>query len=328
MVCDPHESQSIPITADRTPPAGKCETLVRARAGDVETMRILVGTPAYDKSVTTIYLASLLQMLDHFRERRPDIQFRVLTVSTALVTHARNVCASMVLQETSYSHLLFIDSDMGFSPSLIEKMINFDRPLTGCVYPRRSLDYRLYHAMSRKVDDPDLARHLAQDYIGGSFMEAEPNPGAAAGGRKVHRLQKGFARVRRAGTGIMLVKREVFGAIRKRYPELWVEKGGAYYEQMGLKGGVLQCFECYAGRDGLYVGEDFAFCDRWVKGCGGEIWACVNEDISHYGRQEFTGRYLTKLQSVPQTTPASATAPGNGDAIEGHGAADHEIAPG
>ena len=29
-------------------------------------MKILVGTPAYDKSVTTIYLGSLLRLLDYF----------------------------------------------------------------------------------------------------------------------------------------------------------------------------------------------------------------------------------------------------------------------
>lgn len=264
-------------------------------------MKILVGTPAYDKSVTTIYLGSLLRMLDYFRRKKPNVEFQVLTVSTALITAARNVCASIVLQDPSYTHLLFIDSDMGFSPSLIARMLAFDKPLTGCVYPKRGLDYAEFHKIARQISDPRLARVLAQDYVGGgSFMELEEEkrPGSQ-GTRKIHRLKHGFVRARRAGTGIMMVKREVFERVREQYPELWVPKCGHYYEQMGVKGGVLQCFECYPGKNGLYIGEDFAFCDRWVRGCKGDIWCCVDEEIIHYGQHEYFGQYLKKLKAQP-----------------------------
>ena len=53
----------------------------------------------------------------------------------------------------SYTHLLFIDSDMGYAPTLIDKMINFDKPLTGCVYPKRGFDYSLFHTVSREISD-------------------------------------------------------------------------------------------------------------------------------------------------------------------------------
>ena len=46
----------------------------------------------------------------------------------------------------------------------------------------------------------------------------------------------------------------------------------------------------------LYVGEDMAFCLRWVEGCGGEIWSVVTETILHVGTDRFVGRFLTKLE--------------------------------
>ena len=97
----------------------------------------------------------------------------------------------------------------------------------------------------------------------------------------------------------MLVKREVFDKIRERYPELWVPKCGKYYEQMGLKGGVLQAFECFPGKDGMYIGEDYAFCDRWVQGCEGEIWCCVNETITHTVNRNSTDSTFASCSTRP-----------------------------
>ena len=49
-------------------------------------------------------------------------------------------------------------------------------------------------------------------------------------------------------------------------------------------------------KNGIFVGEDIAFCKRWVEGCGGEIWSVVTETILHVGTDRFVGRFLTKLE--------------------------------
>jgi len=103
-------------------------------------------------------------------------------------------------------------------------------------------------------------------------------------------------RVRRAGAGVLLIRREVFDRIRERYPELWCERIEHTYAKLGLKTGVLQCFEPMPDEHGLYGGEDMSFCQRWVEGCGGEIWSVVTETITHVGPEKFTGNFLTKLQ--------------------------------
>jgi hypothetical protein len=111
----------------------------------------------------------------------------------------------------------------------------------------------------------------------------------------------------------MLIHRDVFVAIKARFPELWVENPGEKYRSFGLQGGVLQCFDSVQGSDGLFPGEDIAFCRRWVEGCGGEIWSSVDEAIVHIGQENFVGQYLLKLQRgevlTPATTPALPAAP-------------------
>jgi hypothetical protein len=254
-------------------------------------MKILIGTPAYGESVTTTYCEAMFWLFDHFRKTHPQIDLDHKFVSLALLPHMRNYFASRVLNDQSYTHLLFVDSDMGFAPSLVEHMIALDKPVVGCIYPKRALDLKRLSEILKQVDNPQLARMIAQDYVGaGTALGLN-------GDQSIDQLviEGPAVRVLHAGTGVMLIQRRVFEDIRNAYPDLWVDQPGAYVG-LGHKGGVLQCFESLVNQDGFYVGEDVSFCHRWREGCGGEIWSVVTETIVHKGPDLFVGRYLTKLE--------------------------------
>jgi len=100
-------------------------------------MKILIGTPAYGETVTTTYCETLFWLFDHFHANHPHCKLEHKFLSLALLPHIRNYFASRVLNDKSYTHLLFIDADMGFAPSLIEHMIAADKPVVGCICPKR-----------------------------------------------------------------------------------------------------------------------------------------------------------------------------------------------
>ena len=255
-------------------------------------MKILLATPAHGGMVCLGYHQSILSTHAFFRAEFPGIQFEDRSIVYSVLSISRNILASMVLNDTSFSHLLFVDSDMGFSPSLIAKMIAFQKPVVGCIYPMRKFNYDWFHASGFVHKDPMMARMLANDYVGGNgalITTAGPK------GERQPQLVDGFVKVSYAGTGIMLIQRDVLQAIKDRFPELWVAKPSEMYRQHGLKGGLLQCFDSVQGADGLFPGEDIAFCRRWVEGCGGEIWSCVDEAIMHIGQENFIGHYLLKM---------------------------------
>jgi hypothetical protein len=261
-------------------------------------MKILIGTPAYGDSVTTTYCESLFWLFDHFRARHPHIALEHKFLSVALLPAMRNYFASCVLNDPSYTHLLFIDSDMGFAPTLIEHMIAAEKPVVGCIYPKRKMDLAQIDALRSEIDNVQVARLVAQDYVAaGTSIYFDGVPVQAGDPVPMDKISvDGPAiRVNHAGTGVMLIRREVFARLKLRFPELWAEKTGMY-GHMGLSGGVLQCFETMADENGLFVGEDIAFCRRWVEGCGGEIWSVVTETIVHVGTEKYVGRFLTKLQ--------------------------------
>jgi hypothetical protein len=271
---------------------------------DGDVMNILLGTPVHGGMVCLGYHETILRTLAFFGKEYPGIRFETRSIVSSVLPFARNILASMTLNET-FSHLLFVDSDMGFSPVLIAKMIAFQKPVVGCICPKKTFNYDWFHASAATYDNPMVARLLANDYIGGQgavIAETAPN------GERSARLVDGFVKVQYAGTGIMLIHRDVFVAIKARFPELWVENPGEKYRSFGLHGGVLQCFDSVQGPDGLFPGEDIAFCRRWVEGCGGEIWSSVDEAIVHIGQENFVGQYLLKLQRGEALAPAVAAA--------------------
>ena len=231
-------------------------------------MRILVGTPTYNGQLTTHYTGALLALWQEF----PD-QLDWKTTSGTLLAWARNTLASLVL-ESGHSHLLFIDSDIDYPPSLIRRMVAFDAPLVSAVCPHRVLDLGRFHAMSRQFDDPAAAWARSLSFV----MELETP----------HVERNGFYKARRTGTGLMLIKREVFEAIRDANPELYRPAAGTYYGHQGLTN-VLQCFDPAYDEAGVSMGEDVSFTRRW-QATGGDIWVVFDDTVGHVGPYVFRAR--------------------------------------
>jgi hypothetical protein len=250
-------------------------------------MKIMIGTPAYNGQVTTAYVETLLRLLDHFRARRPQVQFETRLLTSSILPFLRNLYASLVLEDDSYTHLLFVDADMGFSPALVERMLDAGKPVVGVMSPHRALDLTRLYALKDQIDDPNVARLVAIDYV---------NAGSVERSGDAVKMQGALLRVRRTGAGVMLIRRGALETMKAQFPNLWCERIAETYARFGLKTGVLQCFEPMPDEHGLYGGEDAAFCRRWVEGCGGEIWAVATETIVHVGPEKFVGHYATKLR--------------------------------
>ena len=252
-------------------------------------MKILIATPAYGGVVHTVYHEAVLATVLYFQQNFPGISFETRSLSLSVISMARNIFASIVLNDKSFTHLLFIDADMGFQPSLIARMLAFGKPITGVVAPQRRLDYEAYHETRAKVANPAIARAVANDYVG----NLDDLILSAAGEIEVI---DGFVPTTRAGTGIMLIERAVLEAMQERYPKLWLAETDEKMRRMGLEGGLLQCFDPLRDQNGVGLGEDVSFCLRWSVELKGEIWANIDEPIVHVGQDSYTGHYLSKLQ--------------------------------
>jgi predicted lactoylglutathione lyase len=106
------------------------------------------------------------------------------------------------------------------------------------------------------------------------------------------KMENGFCKVQEAATGMMLVKREVFRTMMKKFPER------KYQSDQIINGKSFSSDNCYdlfcagiyetsPGKK-RYLSEDYYFSRLWQE-CGGDIWADIAMPLTHFGNRAFKG---------------------------------------
>jgi len=87
------------------------------------TAKILIGTPCYNGAVTIQYVSSLLRLQQMFVQKGIEFSLAMLG-SESLITRARNFIVSQFLGRPQFTHLLFIDADIGFDPAFLGGLVD------------------------------------------------------------------------------------------------------------------------------------------------------------------------------------------------------------
>ena len=194
---------------------------------------------------------------DHMRKLGlTAIEWKMLE-GQSLITRARNKLVHAFMK-TSFTHLMFLDSDIGLRFSDFFDLIRADVDLIGAPYPR-------------KVDGGSLCirgGRISSSYRGSNsdffcgFCQIIP---------ATHTHNGPYI-----ATGTMLVRREVFEKLAPHVPACL---------QDGEKSRAF--FTTPIGEDGNELPEDYAFCRAWHQ-IGGKIHALTRAHVSHTGQKTWT----------------------------------------
>lgn len=219
---------------------------------------VMVCLPAYGQTnaaQTTETLFKLAQFLT-----LNQIRHQLSWFSAADIVEVRNLfLTSWYDCSPQFSHLLFIDADMGFEPELIRDMLAFDKPLTGAFYARRQMPPSVVGAALHEDHSfPDIKQgHLPAAYV---------------------------------GAGVMLIKRSMVKELIEKKPELIDALPSVLANATTLPlTRLIRAFDCIL-EDNRRLSEDISFCQRW-RDVGGEVWANVMHKIDHVGPFNFHLRY-------------------------------------
>jgi hypothetical protein len=238
---------------------------------------ILMGTPALGGLVSTTYAEALFGLRGALDEH--GIRCSYLTTASSDLEMSRNFLASRAMAQ-GYTHLFFVDADMGFRPSAVLRMLAAEKPVIGAIAVKKKLDLLAMLDDARKADtqDPAWKRKIISrrmDFNGDQLDTVS--------------VQDGIARFNAIGMAVTLIETTV---LRRMVEQVPLKPLVTFFEAKDFP--IYGFFNRTADPAGNLMAEDFSFCARW-RACGGHIWVLLDEPILHVGTYVYGGSYLDTL---------------------------------
>lgn len=257
----------------------------------MKDIRIFVAIPCYGGNLKTSTLIGMLKLYKFCFQENIEIKTEVI-FNDALISRARNTLVANFLDDNDFkgTHLLFIDSDIGFSEQNINRLIEKNEDMVCGVYPQK----KLFWEKAVEACDNNPAIKIQPDLLMSSILQYNLNIDK----KNNVEIINGFVSVDEAATGMLLIKRKVFDQMKQHYPDRKYPPKSTKI-QMGYESSNLYDFFSvgfYKHKDGedRYLSEDYFFSRLW-KDMGGKIYADILSPLTHSGNMDFKGSAISKF---------------------------------
>jgi len=298
---------------------------------ELQKRKLFLAVPMYGGQCAGMFTRSVADLSAVCTKHGIPLQLFFL-FNESLITRARNYCVDEFMRSGA-THLMFIDSDIGFNPQDVIAMLAMqddESPydVIGGPYPKKCISWeKIKQAVDKGMadDNPNQLEKYVGDYV---F-----NPKTTQ--REIPLNQP--VEVLEIGTGFMMVRRKTFEDYQKAYPHLYYKPDHVRTEHFDGTREIMAYFDCVIdrgygyenlhqllrdvadGKEGLqdiakrmvdgeqhsskrYLSEDYMFCYN-VQRMGGKVFFCPWMQLQHVGSYVFGGS-LADLASIG----ASATA--------------------
>jgi len=232
--------------------------------------KIQIGTPMYGGLCYHGYTSGLLSSILPLKNAGVQLEWNFVA-NESLITRGRNYIADSFLK-TDCTHLMFIDADIHFPSDAILKLFKANEDIVCGVYPKKIIDWKRIRQNAFTASD-----HSELENYGSSFVFNFIDDGAE---QKTN--AKGLLQVKHAGTGFMLIKREVFEKLEPDLPKARASNFGKYNTW------YTEYFKTEIDEEGVLQTEDWYFCNLWRKK-NGKIFIHPAINLNHIGLHVFKG---------------------------------------
>jgi hypothetical protein len=236
---------------------------------------LFVATPMYGGMCTGFYAQSLLQTPPVLNAAGVNFSYCAM-FNESLIQRGRNALVAQFLKKPECTHLLWVDADIKFNPHDIVSLLRHDKDIIAGVYPKKEVNWQtVERAVRAGVPAQDLRNHTGSFVVNlvGGATEATVDLNTPI-------------EVENAGTGFMLIKREVFENLEEHVN--WYIN-----DVLDLAGqqGPDKIYEYFPVviQNSRLLSEDYAFC-QIAKRHGYKIWVAPWVRLSHIGTYIFEGQ--------------------------------------
>lgn len=246
---------------------------------------VYCAVPSYGCLLHNQFMSSMLMLQIECIKRGVACIIDILG-NESLITRARSILTARFLRSPA-THLLWLDSDLVFDPNTIFRLLDFDKDVVCCAYPKKMIDWdRVVSAVREGTEE---AKHM----ISSCGLDFNINILGQT------QAQNGFCKVLDAATGMMLMKRAAVQALFDAHPELEVEN-----DIMSSRADIptyRHLWECTLDYlDGAktkkrLLSEDYAV-SRKLQDIGIDVWMDVASPVAHIGNQITPGDIRKRMR--------------------------------
>ena len=181
---------------------------IKVKVDELKKNKLFIATPMYGGMAHGMYVKSSLDLQGLMTKYGVETRFSFL-FNESLITRARNYLADEFLR-SDCTHLLFIDSDIHYSPQDVIALLALDKDVIGGPYPKKSINWNNVALAARK--HPELAPNELETLVGDYVFNVVKGTQQFTVTEPLEVLE--------IGTGFMMIKRHVFEQMEKAYPQL------------------------------------------------------------------------------------------------------------
>lgn len=208
--------------------------------------KLFIATPAFDGKVNVQYAISLADTKLLLAAEGIDMQVTINSSGSLLVAERNRLNKAFLASDCT--HMLCIDSDLGWPPIAVKAMLDHDVDFVGGLYPARGKE-KIFLFRPECNADSSVVRHQDKPLLKMQYLPA----------------------------GFMLIRRHVLETMIDKFSHLYFEP-----KRTDLKNENGYCLFDTEVRDGEFWGEDYVFCRR-VRECGYDLWIDPVIQFDHDG---------------------------------------------
>ncbi len=233
-------------------------------------MKVFIATPAFDGRVHVQYAIALAETYALLKSHGIDIEIRVNSSGSLLVAERNRLNKAFLA--TDCTHILLIDSDLGWPAGAVKAMLDHNVDVVAGLYPARG-EKNVF--LFRPVYKEDKSIEMTEQKL-----------------LKMNYIPSGF----------MLIKRHVLERMTAHFSHLYFEpKNKDYKHENG------HCLFNTEVVDGEFWGEDYVF-SRRIREAGFEILVDPLIEFDHAGVR---GAFIHALTDVSPEKQIKVDVPKN-----------------